>query len=191
MPPWLKYGLIGCGTLLVLGVIVVGVAVWWFSRNAPRIASGLEAVVEEGRRAGNGTDEQGCVGLAMEYGGTGVRGMMRIPAFLEGCLRAARETPGFCDGLPRQEEFRRTVGWPAAQCRGSNNPRCSAVMQGKLRYCQEGRPKGGQVFPGIDGPVPPDTAAPADTEPVDREPIDDEPVDMEPIEPGALDTITP
>jgi hypothetical protein len=184
MPAWAKYTLIGCGTLLVLGVIEVGLTVWWLSRNAERIAAGMDAVVEEGRRAGSGTDEQGCMGLAMEYGGGGIRGMVKVTGFLDGCLRAARETPGFCEGVPQPDEFRRSVGWSGSQCRGSNNPRCTTVMQGKLQYCWEGRPKGTQPVPGIDEPVPADTGAPADTEPVE-----DEPVDMTPIDPATRESI--
>ncbi|HEX8693155.1 MAG TPA: hypothetical protein VF746_12085 [Longimicrobium sp.] len=190
MPPWAKYLLIGCGTLLVLGVVVVGAAVWWISKNSGRIASRMEGVVEEGRRAGSGTDEQGCVGLALAYGGEGLQGMVNVRPFLEGCLRAARETPGFCEAVPQPDEFRRSIAWSTAQCRGSNNPRCSSVMQTKLQYCWEGRPKGTQPVPGIDDSLPSDAAAaPTDAKTPDTEPTGDESVDMTPIDPATREAI--
>lgn len=135
MAPWLKYSLIGCGGFLLLGILAVGGVWWWVARNADAIGAGMEAVASEGEAAGAGTDQAGCVEKALAYGGTDMRALLRVGPFAEGCLRACRPTPGFCDGVPAPTEFRRLITWQREQCRGSSNPRCQTVMQAKMQAC--------------------------------------------------------
>jgi len=135
MAPWLKYSLIGCGGFLLLAVLGVGGLFWWVSRNADAIGAGMEAVVSEGEAAGAGTDEAGCMEKALAYGGSDMRALLRVGPFAEACLRSCRSTPGFCDGVPAPNEFRRLIAWQREQCRGSKNPRCQTVMQAKMQAC--------------------------------------------------------
>jgi len=61
MPGWVKGLLIAFVIILVLGVAVVGIGVFYVMRNKDAwLAKGKE-VAEQGKTFGNTTDNQGCV----------------------------------------------------------------------------------------------------------------------------------
>lgn len=139
-PSWLKYTLIGCGGLIVLVIIAVVGLGWWVARNGDRIKASAASVVAEGEKAGAGTDQNGCIEKAKAYGGGGLRAAFNVNAYLEGCMRTARETPGFCASVPRPTELRRAIAYQNEQCRGSTNATCQSVIQAKMQYCFQGAP---------------------------------------------------
>jgi hypothetical protein len=137
----LKWGLIGCGALVVLALLAIGAMFFFFSRNDEEIAARTGQVRAEAARAGAQTDEAGCMRLAQERTEADVIGALASGEFAGECLRHARETPGFCDGVPAPDAgFRATLSWTRAQC-PQGGAGCQQAAQGKLLYCAAGRPK--------------------------------------------------
>lgn len=162
----LKAFLITAAVVLVLGAGCVAVGVWWWSRNGDEFMARGEAATAEGTQAGSGTDEAGCVQLARARSAAdaSMGGMVSHGVYLRSCLGAARETPGFCEGVPAETEFRATAEWRGKQCPG-NDGGCAIVMQSVQQYCHRDRPnrtfEPAQVEPapgGADAAVP-DTGA--------------------------------
>ena len=52
--------------------------------------------------------------------------------FLRACLDAARQPLGFCDGVPRQEEIVKSIGWRLATCEGMGQQGDDAGACGRL-----------------------------------------------------------
>lgn len=122
MPGCLKYGLIGCGALLVLGILAAVAIGFWVSRNQDALEGMIGGAAQEGARFGMGVDEARCVEEARSRieGGASFTAAMSIGVFTRGCLEFSRETPGFCEDLS---------GAPAA------------VRPMVQQYCDDGRPK--------------------------------------------------
>lgn len=137
----LKYGLIGCGALVVL-VVLAGVAgYFWISRNQPALEESARAAVQEGARAGLATDEAGCLEAGASRGGgvASVAEGFSSGSFMRGCLEYSRETPGFCEDVPAPTAIRRTIEWQRERCAG--DAACARVISVVQTYCTEGRPK--------------------------------------------------
>jgi hypothetical protein len=133
----LKYGLIGCGVLIVL-MILLGVAGYLWFRGSE---SGLEEAGREGARAGIGIEEAECIPAGAERAGEagGLTSAMAAGVWMRACLEHSRETPGFCDDVPPPTAIRRTAEWRSARCGG--DAACESVMPVVQAYCAEGRPK--------------------------------------------------
>jgi hypothetical protein len=146
----LKWGLIGCGAVLGLFILVsVGIG-WYVTRHGKEIVAATERAERAGIATARGTDEKGCVDAAerrMEKEGGMLSGGVRGSIFLDACLRSSRPTPGFCDGVPRSDEVMETSQWQQMRCnRSALNPaasvRCNATASAVQRYCRvEGREK--------------------------------------------------
>lgn len=138
----LKAFLITAAVLLVLGGGCVAAGVWWWSRNGDEFMARGQAATAEGGEAGRGTDEAGCVQLARARAADdgSVSAMVSHNVFLNACLSEARETPGFCRGVPAESEFGATQEWRRKQC-PSGDAGCQLVMQGVQQYCGRERPK--------------------------------------------------
>ncbi len=52
----------------------------------------------------------------------------------------ARETPGFCQAVPPESEFRAVQTWTRQQC-PDGNAGCQIVAQSTVQYCTRERPK--------------------------------------------------
>ena len=153
MPTWLKVLLIVGGCLFVLGGACVAAGMWWWSRNGEELTASMEKGWREGAEAGRGTDERGCVSAAMARNrdAAGVGGMLGSGFFLRGCLPASRDTPGFCQGVPRPGEFTAGVKWMAQRCpgTGTSSQACQTTMRTVQEFCAAGEPKlGGTPVPG-------------------------------------------
>jgi hypothetical protein len=121
MPGCLKYGLIGCGALLVLGILAAVAIGFWVSRNQDTLQGMIGGAAQEGARFGLGADEAACVQEAtsrIQNAGSFSTGLS-IGSFTRSCLEFSRETPGFCDEVQASAAIRPTV----------------------QQYCSEGRPK--------------------------------------------------
>src|SRR5205814_9065492 len=91
----------------------------WISRNKDAwIARGTE-VMTEGRNFGRKTDNQGCVdeSISRYKKEPGLTATISNGLFMRGCLDSSRPTRGFCDDVPRQTEFMKTVQWRISQGR--------------------------------------------------------------------------
>lgn len=137
----LKIFLIVAAVLLVLGGGCVAAGIWWWSNNGEAFMAQGEAGTAEGQAAGRATDEAGCIerGRERAAGDASVTGMMSHGIYVRACLNAARETPGFCQGVPAESEFRAAAEWRAQQC-PNGDAGCLVVMQTKQQYCNQERP---------------------------------------------------
>src|SRR3712207_2505722 len=118
MPTWMKVLLV-VGVLLV--VLLVGAAVagyFVFRAYGPGLLEAGKQTYGEGVEYGRRTDNEGCLNeaVARQARAAGFADMIKNNVFMRACLEASRPTPGFCDGVPRQTEFMKSVGWQQQQC---------------------------------------------------------------------------
>jgi hypothetical protein len=142
MPGWLKVLLIILlvGILLVVGVIAAGGI--WFYRNKDVLKAKLETVTTEARDFGKNTDNQGCVNetISRYKTGPGITSAMSNAIFVRICLDNSRETPGFCESVPKQREFMKTAQWRKEQCQRAGLERdsyCESLFTPVQQFCEK------------------------------------------------------
>jgi hypothetical protein len=124
--------------LLVLGI--AGLAYWISRQSGPLLAKSTQAM-DEGRRFGASTDNEGCVSemLVRYKREPGFSGAVTSRLFLDECLRISRTTKGFCDDVPTQTEFTKTVKWQLQQCARaglSGDSYCGQLFNPIQSYCE-------------------------------------------------------
>ncbi|HEX2209700.1 MAG TPA: hypothetical protein VHG93_18610 [Longimicrobium sp.] len=137
----LRFGLIGCGVLLLLGIAgIVATGMWW-KRNRGDIEAQAIVAAREGARYGVSSDEAACFEEAKQRAGGAmtVVGSLSVGAYMRSCLEFSRQTPAFCDDVPPQSALRRTIEWQSARC--GDDADCRNVTQVVQQYCTDGRPK--------------------------------------------------
>ena len=140
MPGWLKVLLIILlvGILLVVGVIAAGGI--WFYRNKDALKAKLDTVTTEARDFGKNTDNQGCVNetVSRYKAEPGITSAMSYAIFVRICLDNSRETPGFCESVPKQREFMKTAQWRKEQCQQAGLERdsyCESLFTPVQQFC--------------------------------------------------------
>ncbi|HEX5871683.1 MAG TPA: hypothetical protein VFY65_14750 [Longimicrobium sp.] len=137
----LRIALIGCGVVVLLGILgVVGTGIWW-KRNRGDIEAVAATAAREGARFGVTNDEAACFEQAKQRAGgsMSVAGSFSVGAYMRSCLEFSRQTPAFCDDVPPQGALRRTVEWQSARC--GDDVDCRNVAQVVQQYCVSGRAK--------------------------------------------------
>jgi hypothetical protein len=112
------------------------------ARVAQVIASG-QAAEDAGAATGANETEQGCLERGFEQERSGGRQYARLMHFLEGCLRTARPTPGFCDQVPiyratmSADDEQRSTQYQAAVCQkeGFTDWQCRASVRVVQIHC--------------------------------------------------------
>lgn len=139
---WWLVLLLVFGGMGLLGVAVIGGAVWWFSANKDRLlAEGKESVAEAEAFATN-HDQTACVDEGLRRGGTcdGFVCEVKAKVFTTTCLQRAAPTPGLCTGVPAPTEIIKTASWVIDECqrRGkrSDDQRCQRLVQAVPEACQ-------------------------------------------------------
>jgi hypothetical protein len=137
----LKIGLIGCGVLLVLGILAVAAVAFWFNRNRGDLEAGGRAGAREGARFGLVRDEAACFeeGKRRASSSTTIQASLAVTVFVRTCLEYGKPTAGFCDNVPPITALRRSAAWQQERCSGAAG--CRNVAQMVQAYCAEGRPK--------------------------------------------------
>jgi hypothetical protein len=137
----LRVALIGCGGLIVLGILAVAFTTIWWKRNSGDIEAEAIVAAREGARYGVSNDEAACFEQAKQRaaGSLSVAGSFSVGAYMRSCLEFSRQTPAFCDDVPPQKALRRTVEWQAARC--GDDADCRNVTQVVQQYCTSGRVK--------------------------------------------------
>jgi hypothetical protein len=143
---------------------VIGVAsALWFKKHGKELMAGAETQMQEGAEFGAGTDEAGCMARmkTMLEGNQGLANTVKATLWQRACLEHSRSTPGFCEGVPRANEFVKSARWQTAECTRQDLARgsCQAVMQTVQEYCAKGRPKASAAS---DATWPDDSAGMAD-----------------------------
>src|SRR5918999_93635 len=140
MPGWLKILLIVLLIIILLVVGVVGAGVFWFYRNKDALKAKLDTITTEARDVGKNTDNQGCVNetISRYKGEPGITSAMSNAIFVRVCLDSSRETPGFCDSVPKQREFTRTAQWRKDQCQRAGlegDSYCESLFTPVQQFC--------------------------------------------------------
>lgn len=142
MPGWLKVLLIVLliGILLVVGAIAIGG--FWLYRNKDAIVAKTKATAEDARKFGQGTDNQGCVNetISRYKADPGWTSAMSSMIFVRFCLDESRDTPGFCDEVPKQREFMKTAQWRKEQCQRAGlegDTHCQNIFTPIQQFCEE------------------------------------------------------
>jgi hypothetical protein len=134
-------GLIGCGVLILLGIVgIVASGIWW-KRNRGGIEAEATVAAREGARFGVAHDEAACFEQAKQRanGSMSVAGSLSVSTYMHSCLEFSRPTPAFCDDVPPVGALRRTLEWQGARC--GDDTDCRSVAQVVQQYCTSGRAK--------------------------------------------------
>ena len=141
MPGWLKTLLIVFVVVLVLAIGVIGAGVFYVMRNKDAwLAKGKE-VAEQGRSFGNTTDNQGCVDESINRykKEPGLMAVISNTIFMRMCLETSRPTPGFCEEVPKANEFMKSADWRLKQCRLAglqSDSNCQNLFTPVQQYCE-------------------------------------------------------
>jgi hypothetical protein len=129
--------------LIVVAAVLFSVGAYWFTQNKDRIAAGAKKSMEDGAAFGRQTDNQGCVdeALARHKRDNGFTSAIANNLFLQGCLRASRPTPNFCDAVPRQSEITKSISWRLDKCAeaGVNDQYCGNLFAQVQTFCESKR----------------------------------------------------
>lgn len=140
MKPAAKIAIIGCVSVVVLVVIVIIGGAWFVQSSG--IMDQAKAGRTAGENEGKAMGESQCLEVALgKSGSMDVAEQVRNGVWLGGCLQTSRFEPAFCDGVPPQEEFRRSLEWQRERCRKAGQekkPGCPSVFQQVQVYCQAG-----------------------------------------------------
>src|SRR6185295_11625189 len=145
MPGWAKALLITGIVILILVVAVIGVGVYWWSRNKDALLAKGKEEMEQGQAFGRGSDNQGCVdeSITRYKKEPGFRTAVGTNLFLNFCLRSSQPTPGFCDEVPKQTEFIKSGQWRVAQCKEvglSGDNYCQQLFSAVQNFCEKPGP---------------------------------------------------
>ncbi|HXD32644.1 MAG TPA: hypothetical protein VN643_16095 [Pyrinomonadaceae bacterium] len=137
-------GLLISGVVIVLVVlIIVGAAAYWIStRGGEWIEKGKQSVAE-GQAFGKETDNQGCLteALTRHRKDASMSGAISIQVFLTACFPSSRQTPGFCDEVPRRTEFIKSGQWQVQQCQkeGLRDSYCPQIFSAVQNFCERAK----------------------------------------------------
>lgn len=140
-----KIVLVAIGVIvLVCAGLVAGGLYWVKNEGTTYLAKTFDdadKVGFEGQEFGLQTDQNGCVKEAVRRAeqGISIAGRLQTNIFLNSCLRTARATLGFCDGVPPKTERIKTAQWAINKCKqlGSLRESCLHLFQEIPEYCEE------------------------------------------------------
>jgi hypothetical protein len=130
--------------VLVVILAVIGVVLWWQKGGGKEMAkSAIESAEKsekEGKDFAKNADNEQCVAEALQRDrrNSSMSGAIGTNLFLQGCLRASKETPGFCTGVPKPTQLIDGPRWQIDQCRkrgAANDQFCPQLMQKIQEHC--------------------------------------------------------
>ncbi len=141
MPVWLRVVLVILALGLFAVVSIAGLGWFWWHRHGKEFLESGKASMEAGQKAAATTDQAGCLEAAFQRGpGCQSMGcMLDRNLFFNGCVREARETPGFCDGAPRQTQIMDSVKYRLDQCAKRNlaqDQGCQQLYGEVQKFCE-------------------------------------------------------
>ena len=140
MKPLAKGLLIGCGSIVVLGIVgVVAVALYVRAHGGEWMAQG-EAMQAEGAKAGAALADTQCEAQALgNYAkDPGISGAISARVWMAGCFGAARATTELCTGVPPESEILRSAGWRVSRCEThglGNDSNCANILAEVQKQC--------------------------------------------------------
>ena len=144
--------LIGCGIVLLIAVVGAVALMGWVRSNKGEIKGAIDRTTAEADSFAATTDQRGCYeeGKRRAAAGGGLPSMIRNSMFVQQCLDAARETPGFCANIPPSSAISRSATWQNQECGSSQG--CRAILSGVQSFCEEHRRRA--EFPAESLPAP-------------------------------------
>lgn len=138
MPIWLRILLISLAVFAVLVVAGVAGVYWWWQQNRDALIAEARSVGAEGVRFAVGKNQQACVDEAVaRVKGAGVIARLKTQVFLTTCLGAAQPVAAFCDGVPKPDEFLKSISWNTQYTSdyGLSSSEGTFVAQTIQRFC--------------------------------------------------------
>ena len=169
MPTWMKVLLI-LGVLLVVLFVGGAVALYFIARTyGPGLVEMGKQTYSEGVEYGRRSDNEGCLNeaVARQARADGFGDMIKNNVFMRACLEASRPTQGFCDAVPRQTEFMKSIAWQQQQCARHGLPpekQCSQLFSQVQQFCETRRQRGENANAAdieVEPPPPPAPAPPS------------------------------
>jgi len=150
MKPLAKGLLIGCGSIVLLGIVaVVAIGLYINSHGEEWMAAG-KAAQEAGAKAGASLTDVQCVdGALSNYAkDRGMTGAVAARVWMAGCFGTARATPDLCVGVPAESEIIRSATWRIEQCDAhaaglGGDSTCANILAEVQKQCGERAPAGG------------------------------------------------
>jgi hypothetical protein len=126
-------GLIVC----IVATITVGGYLWWQANGRAMIAE-FGTTMQEAARFGANKAPTVCVDeAAKRIKGGGLADAVKVRVFLKSCLPATKPMAGFCNDVPAESEFLKTVSWTTEvnQKYGLTSPAETSVLGELQTYC--------------------------------------------------------
>jgi hypothetical protein len=124
-----------------LAVIVMGLTGWWWwTQHGQEFQSNVKTGMEEGRKFGKHTDENGCLAEGFDRNREHPEaevGMLNA-FFMAGCLSDADPSEGFCKEVPSQWNNFAVARWSEKRCtaEGLATPSCAGMLNTVVTHCQ-------------------------------------------------------
>ena len=129
--------------IAVFGTIAIFAGWMWWKKNQTSIMNSTTTARDEGYRTGKQNTEQGCYDIAITRAKEKAQftQMLANGIFLGACLEKSKASKGFCNNVPSDREFTKSVQWRLRRCKELNldNNTCSALLSVVQRYCHETR----------------------------------------------------
>jgi hypothetical protein len=131
--------LLALGGVLFLCAVGGAGALWW-KRNKAQLIEASTRSMEKGEKFGAAHSDAECVDEALQRLAKieGLTGEVPNKLFLSSCLKMSRDTPGFCQGVPKTGEILSSVKWQLATCAKKghlNDQRCSRLLDAIQAHC--------------------------------------------------------
>lgn len=130
-----------CTTLVLLLVITVVAGYFVISHYGKGWMEAGERKMKDGAEFGVRTDNKGCLAEAIRRhrADDSITGSIGNNLFLRGCLESSRKTVNFCNGVPPESEFTKSIQWRLSKCRDENlnDSQCGQLFAQVQSYCDK------------------------------------------------------
>ena len=128
------------GGLFLLALIAVAGVVYWVYQNKDRLVQSVEQMGKQAKEFGAKTDNNGCLkeALARHKRDKSYTGQISTQGFLIVCLHRSETSPGFCDGVPEQNEIMGSANCTLKKCSDAgmqNDQSCQRLFGAIQAYC--------------------------------------------------------
>ncbi|MFC1521529.1 hypothetical protein ACFL6Y_03885 [Elusimicrobiota bacterium] len=140
MKTFLKIAGITLGIWLVLVVMIVAGAYFWWMHKGDLFVEEAVSAADEAKEFSKHIDQDACVLEAITRLKTsdGLLYEVNNRVFLKYCLEEAKPRDGFCKGVPKRKEIVRSVSWALATCREYGRPNdqpCTRLVRMIQEHC--------------------------------------------------------
>ena len=125
------------GVLMLIGVAVVA---YFVTRDGGAFMKDQQRVVNEGHQYGTTADDSACLVQAQKRlkAEAGFGGGLKSVVFLQHCVKPARKSDAYCEGVPMPLEMIDSAAYQQKQCDDAglgNNPFCPSLYSEVQQEC--------------------------------------------------------